>query len=66
MALVVWLGGSVAAAAIIGRGIRLRDERERRFARHDPVRIPIEPGRREVYPLARTGDPTRRRPWYPS
>jgi hypothetical protein len=28
MGLATWLAGSVAAAAVIGRGIRIRDERE--------------------------------------
>jgi hypothetical protein len=29
VALAIWLLGSVAGAAVVGRGIRLRDERER-------------------------------------
>jgi hypothetical protein len=59
MALVIWLGGSVAAAAVIGQGIRLRDEREPRFARLDPVGLPMEVGLREVHPLVGAGDLTR-------
>jgi hypothetical protein len=62
MALVVWLAGSVAAAAVIGRGIRLRDEREPRFADHDPVGFPMEPGLREAHPLVATRETTRRGP----